>query len=308
MYYPSATSQDVIFSSSPITVGFIGRIARYIRGVNHQKHVFVLSALFICTFMIAAFQNVASYASTRDIAEDYHRQGYDAQINDNYPRALAYYYRAIALDPQNSSYWNDIGLAYELTGEPASAEKAYLRAVKINPSNLAPYANLGYLYQREQNLVKAIYFLQKRVELGDPADPWTKKAREDLEDIYSSTPLLRERYMSAETNRLNLDASQQTRENFKNQMRVASSEYERGLMLLQKQKTVEALKAFNASLAFAPENPKAIKARSEAMRLHRAEQVAQHTEKAMQLINQGNEQAAKQQFREILAIIPNQTN
>ena len=114
--------------------------------------------------------------------------------------------------------------------------------------------------------------------------------------------------MSVETNRLNLDASQQTRENFKNQMRVASSEYERGLMLLQEQKTVEALKAFNASLAFAPENPKVVQARSEAMRLHRAEQVAQHTEKAMQLINQGNEAAAKQQFREILAIIPNQTN
>ena len=308
MYYPSATSQDVILFRSPITVGFVGRITRYIRGGNHQKHVFVLSAFFICTFMIAAFQNVTSYASTRDIAEDYHRQGYDAQINENYPKALAYYYKATAIDPANSSYWNDIGLAYELTGEQASAEKAYLRAIKINPSCLAPYANLGHLYQRKQNLVKAIYFFQKRVELGDPADPWTKKAREDLNDIYSSTPLLRERFMNAETNRLNLQASQQTRENFKNQMRVASSEYKRGLMLLQEQKTLEALKAFNASLAFAPENPKAVQARKEAMRLYRAEQVAQHTEKAMQLINQGNEEAAKQQFREILAIIPNQTN
>jgi|CXWL01.1.fsa_nt_gi tetratricopeptide (TPR) repeat protein len=308
MYYSSATSQDVIFLRSSINVEFIDRIARRIRGFNHQKQVFVLSAFFICTFMIAAFQNSTSYASTREIAEDYHRQGYDAQINDNYSKALAYYYKAAAVDSQNSSYWNDIGLAYESIGDPASAEKAYLRAIKINSSYLAPYANLGHFYKRKQDLVKAIYFFKKRIELGDPADPWTKKAREDLGDVYSSTPLLRERFMNAETNRLNLQASQQTRENFKNQMRVASSEYERGLLLLREQKTVEALKAFNASLAFAPENPKAVQARREAMRLHRVQQVAQHTEKAIELIKQGNEQAAKQQFREILAIIPNQTN
>ena len=308
MYYSSHTSQDVVFFNTPSSAGSIRTSGQRIRGSSIQRRFFVISAFLISAFMITVFQNVTSvYASTRNVAEDYYRQGYDAQRMDNYSQALAFYYKAAAVDPTNSSYWNDIGLAYELMGQAPTAEKAYLRAIKIDPVYLAPYANLGHLYQKQQNIVKAIYFFQKRVELGNPADPWTKKARADLEDIYSSAPLYRERFMRAETKRLNLQTSQQSRENFKSQMRVASSEYERGLLLLKEQKAQEAVKAFNASLAFAPENPKTLEARNEAMRLFRAQQVALHVDKAMQLIDQGNEQAAKQQFREILSIIPNQT-
>jgi tetratricopeptide (TPR) repeat protein len=178
----------------------------------------------------------------------------------------------------------------------------------MNPGFAAPYANLGQLYRRKQNLVKAIYYLQKRVEMGDPTDPWTQKARDDLNDIYSSTPLYRDRFLDAETNRLNLQTSQQTRETFKNQIRVANSEYERGLLLLKQQRTADAIKAFNDSLAFAPENPKVVQARNEAMRQYRAEKVSKQVEKAMQLLHEGHEQAAKQIFSEILTIIPNQPN
>lgn len=306
MYYSSAASLKVTFICNSINAGFIRQTPPRIRG---RKQIFVLSALFMCSFMIAVFLNVTPvYASARDLARSYHRQGYDAQLNDDYTKALAFYYKAAVIDSKNSSYWNDIGLAYEQLDEPASAEKAYLKALQIDPSFLAPYGNLGYLYYRKQNIVKAVYFLNKRIELGDPADPWTQKVREDLDHIYSTTPLYRERFMDAETKRLNLQASEQTRKNFQNQMRVASSEYERGLLLLKEQRTEEALKAFNASLAFAPQNPKAIQARNEAKRLHRAEQVSARVQKAMKLIEQGDEQAAKQQFNDVLAIIPNQPN
>lgn len=306
MYYPSATSHDIISFRGSSGANPLHTKGQRIRGLRKHRS-FVLSAFFLCAIISALVQCVpVSYASNRDIAEDYRRQGYDAQQSDQYSKALAFYYKAAALDPKDASYWNDIGLIYEMMQEEQSAERAYLMALRVDPDYLAPYANLGHLYHRQQNTVKAIEFFQKRVELGNPADPWTQKARKDLEDIYSASPLYRERFMNAETKRLNLQASQQTRENFKNQMRIASSEYERGMTLLEEQRPKEALKAFTASLSFAPQNPKTIKARDRALRMVRAQRIADRVQKAMKLINDGNEQAAKQQFTDILAIFPNQ--
>ena len=307
MYYSSATSQDMVFFDSPSGAGGTETNSRRLRGFRIQYRIIYASAFFLCAFVYFFVQNTDSvYASTRDDAADYRRQGYEAQNNEEYSQAMAFYYKAVAVEPDNASYWNDIGLAYELMGLPASAEKAYLMAIQMDKNYLAPYANLGHFYKKQQNTVKAIYYFQQRVELGNPADPWTRKAREELEDVYVSSPLLRERFLNEETKRLNLEASQKTRDNFKNQMRVASSEYDRGMLLLKEQKAREAEDAFNASLAFAPQNPKSVKAREEARRMIRAQQVTKHVDRAMQFMSQGNEQAAKQQFREILAIIPNQ--
>lgn len=305
MYYSSAASHDMIsFRGTSVASPFHMKGPRT-RG--YRKHrSFVLSAFFFSAIIFALVLYVpASYSSNRDIAEDYRRQGYDAQQSDEYSKALGFYYKAAALDPKDASYWNDIGLVYEMMGERLSAEKAYLTALGVDPNYLAPYANLGHLYHRQQNTVKAVDYFQKRLDLGDPSDPWTQKARKDLEDIYSASPLYRERFMNAETKRLNLQASQQTRENFKNQMRIASSEYERGIALLEEQRPKEALKALTASLSFAPQNPKTIKARDRALRMVRAQRIADRVQKAMHLINEGNEQAAKQQFTDILAIFPN---
>jgi len=308
MYYSSATSQNVKLSSKSKNPDFIAFKPSSGEGRFRYKF-FYLSAFFLCAFFVATFFNISSvYASKREIAEDYHRLGYEAQQNNEYSRALAYYFKASAVDPKNATYWNDIGLTYELLGKSDSALKSYLKAVRIDPKYLAPYANLGYVYQKKQDLVKAIYYLQKRIDLGDPSDPWTQKAREDLNDLYMSSPLYRDRFLDAESKRLNLQASQQTRENFKNQIKVANSEYERGMVLLKEQKSQKAIEAFNASLAFAPENPKVKAARSEAMKLSRAQQVTKRVNEAMLLLNQGNEKAAKQKFSEILAIIPNQAN
>lgn len=306
MYYPSATSHDMKSFNGSSGVKVLSSVPWHLRDFKiQQSYVFFVLVIisFISTFVLCV---PALHASNREIAEEYRRQGYAAQLSDQYSNALTFYYKASALDPKNASYWNDLGLVYELMGQETSAENAYKIALSVNPSYLAPYANLGHLYHRKQNTIKAIEYFQKRVELGDPADPWTQKAREDLEAIFSEAPLYRERFLKAETKRLNLQASQQTRENFKNQMLIASSEYERGMALLEVNKPKEALKAFTLSLTFAPQNPKTIKARDRASKMFRAQQIAERVEKAMQLVNNGNEQGAKQQFKDILAIFPNQ--
>ena len=266
----------------------------------------VISALFLCAVLVVAFQKVSFAHLFTNIAQEYHRQGYDEQLKGNYQTALSFYYKAVALEPENSVYHNDIGLVYVYLDRFDSAEKSYLAAVRIDPQYLPPYTNLGYLYKKKQDLAKAVYYFQKRIDLGGSTDPWRAKIREELEKIYDSAPYFKERFMQAETKRLNLQASQQSRLRFQNQIRVAQAEYQRGMKLLKDRKSLDAFEAFNASLAFAPGNPKVVKARSEALRQHRQQQITKRVDTAMRMIDEGNETAAQQQFREALAIIPNQ--
>jgi tetratricopeptide (TPR) repeat protein len=263
-----------------------------------------VSAVVLFFFSLIAFESTALAGFFSNVAEDYHRSGYQAQLKGDFDEAVTYYYKAVNVDPDNASYFNDLGLAYEHLDRIDDAEQSYLQAIKLNRNFLPPYTNLGFLYKRQQNLAKAASFFQQRIDLGDPTDPWTKKTREELENLYDSSPLFKEKFLKAEAGRMNLQVSEFGRRNFKNQMIVANAEYERGLQLRRSNKFLEAVRAFNSSLAFAPQNPKVIEARDEALQQYRKEQVVQRTQTAIGLLEQGKDQAAKQQFNEILSSIP----
>jgi len=265
-----------------------------------------LSAVFLLTISFVTFPGLSFAGLFSNDAEEYHRSGYEAQLKGDYPEALTNYYKAISVDSENAPYHNDIGLVYEHLGRTNEAEQSYVRAIKLDPEYLPPYTNLGFFYKKKQNLAKAAEYFQKRIDLGNSSDPWTQKAREELEKLYDSTPHFKEKFVKAQAQRMNLQVAESSRRNFKNQMVVANAEYERGLQLYRAHKTVDAIRAFNASLAFAPQNPKVLKARDMAMRQYRKEEVELRAERALEMMNAGNDQAAKKQFDEILTIIPNQ--
>lgn len=116
-------------------------------------------------------------------ARAYRNQGYDAQRRGDIQTAKAFYQKAIVLDPALASAYNDLGTVYESTGFPDAAEQNYLKALKVDPSFLSAYSNLGLFYENKRDLKKAGYYWQKRAELGDPEDPWTKKAYARSYDI-----------------------------------------------------------------------------------------------------------------------------
>ena len=60
------------------------------------------------------------------------------------------------------------------------AEREYQQALSLNPNYLEPHANLAMLYERTGQKEKAIYHWLKRLQLGDPYDPWTARAEERL--------------------------------------------------------------------------------------------------------------------------------
>ena len=63
------------------------------------------------------------------------------------------------------------------------AEESYLKCIQIDPYYLSAYSNLAILYENERKLGKAATCWKKRMDLGDPGDPWTARARQRFEDI-----------------------------------------------------------------------------------------------------------------------------
>src|ERR1700686_2616844 len=53
--------------------------------------------------------------------------------NADLPLAISYYERATAVDPGSSSYWMDLGSAYEMTGNVTGADLAFRNAQKQYP-------------------------------------------------------------------------------------------------------------------------------------------------------------------------------
>jgi tetratricopeptide (TPR) repeat protein len=97
--------------------------------------------------------------------------------------AVAFYKKAAECDPSYAVVQNDLGVIYEIRGYPGAAEECYLKSIQIDPFFLSAYSNLALLYESKHRLDKAAYYWQKRIELSGANDPWTRKARERLDDI-----------------------------------------------------------------------------------------------------------------------------
>ncbi|MCX5700753.1 MAG: tetratricopeptide repeat protein [Candidatus Omnitrophica bacterium] len=116
-------------------------------------------------------------------ARDYREQGLKMQEVGDLDAATKLYQKSEQLDPSYAVVCNDLGIIYEAKGEIDRAEESYLKSINIDPHYLSAYSNLAILYEGERKLGKAAFCWKRRVDLGDPKDPWTLKARQRLEDI-----------------------------------------------------------------------------------------------------------------------------
>jgi tetratricopeptide (TPR) repeat protein len=113
----------------------------------------------------------------------YRKKGLEVQRLGDLDEAIAFYKKAAFCDPAYPVVQNDLGVIYEIRGLPGAAEESYLKAIQIDPLYLSAYSNLALLYENKHRLDKAAVYWQKRVELSSANDPWTRKAKERLEDI-----------------------------------------------------------------------------------------------------------------------------
>lgn len=126
---------------------------------------------------------VAQHEGLKEQAGEYRDQGYQAQINGDLETAIGYYKKAITIDPFNAVAHNDLGVIYEIKGFKEKAEEHYLQSIKLDPYSQSAYFNLANLYEEQGDLRRAAGFWKKRIELGDPNDPWTQKAILRLQNI-----------------------------------------------------------------------------------------------------------------------------
>ena len=130
------------------------------------------------------------------------KKGLQLQRLGNLDEAIVFYKRAALSDPAYPVVQNDLGVIYEIKGLPGAAEESYLKAIQIDPLYLSAYSNLALLYENKHRLDRAAVYWQKRVELSSTNDPWTRKAKERLEDIRlvsgdKTPPLAREQEIFA---------------------------------------------------------------------------------------------------------------
>jgi tetratricopeptide (TPR) repeat protein len=205
------------------------------------------------------------------------------------------------LGVENSVLFNDMGVLYEAIDLNNRAEQYYLKAIQSDANYLPAYMNLAYLYQRLGRKEKAAWYFQKRCELGDPADPWAQKAKEELLVI---KPEYLEWIQSLEADSLNKQLVAQSRDEFYQQVKLGQEHYMKGENLFKQGKYKEAMKEYDLALNFTPENPKISDARKKVILAMAKESVKENSEQAIKRLEMGDTVSARHEIEKILTTIP----
>lgn len=118
----------------------------------------------------------------------YREMGLESQNEGELQEALAYYQKAIAMDPQYPLTYNDAGVVLEGMERPDLAKIMYLKAIEVAPNYPDSYSNLAIIYENEGNYTDAVTCWMKRATLGPPNDPWAEAARRRIGDIAKAYP------------------------------------------------------------------------------------------------------------------------
>jgi len=259
----------------------------------------IIALLFFISCII--FHTYGFTGIKEQTAEEYRALGYAQQQEGNYSEALAYYTKATSLGVENTVLLNDMGVLFEDIDFYAKAEEHYLRAIQKDPRYLPPYMNLAYLYQRFGRMQEAKKFFKLRFELGDAADPWAQKAREELLKI---DPGYREWIMRLEADSLNAQLEAKSYEEFYEGIKKSQEHYLMGRNLFQKGDYEAALKEYDYALHWTPKNPKVIEARRKTVLEIAKQDVKEQSKEALRRLEVGDTLSARHEIQKILTTIP----
>jgi tetratricopeptide (TPR) repeat protein len=106
--------------------------------------------------------------------EAWDRLGRYNQLNFASPdpsAAILNYQRALQDDPRSSTYWMDLGSAYEDTGDIGKAREAYERGVAVYPISAAAAWNYGNFLLRQQDYENAYPQIRRAVSMDSSLLP-----------------------------------------------------------------------------------------------------------------------------------------
>lgn len=280
----------------------------------------ILFLLGITPFLFAqeASSNIASqssYIKSKDLSELqkqarlYRSQGLEFQKAGNLESAMSLYQRAVELDPSYAVVYNDLGILYEVKGLIERAEQSYLQAIKIDPNFLSPYSNLALLYENKRQLDKAAHYWNKRIELGSSDDLWTQEAKKRLDDLTQVIPELRQRYIEEEIIKLNKEISEKQKIKELEELKEAQERLKLAKELYNNAQYKQAIDELNRVLSLNPQAQDVLammetaKAKLiEQQKKANIQKMQEHFQNGMRYYQQGNPQAAKEEFNKIIEL------
>lgn len=92
---------------------------------------------------------------------------------NNYSKALSALQKAIAIEPEISSYWLEIGNTYQNLKMTAKAANAYEQALRLKPKNTEAMTALAYNKLGDKNYTQALTLSQSLLKIDQTKeDPW----------------------------------------------------------------------------------------------------------------------------------------
>ncbi len=108
-------------------------------------------------------------AMEKKIPRAFDLAGVCARETGDYAGAKDLFSKALALDPNNASVHNNLGLLYAMDQHPQKARKSFEKAVALDPGHPAYLNNLGFLLLSQKSYSQAETWLEKSLSLN-PAD------------------------------------------------------------------------------------------------------------------------------------------
>jgi len=247
----------------------------------------IITSIVVLQFVLYCFIPHISLAS-EDAQVDaikYRIKGYMYQRKGRFQEAMRMYAKAVEADPFYACAHNDLGVLYEQKGLLKKAEEQYLEALRIDPAYTAVYTNLALLYERQGETGKAHAYWARRVEAGDPYDPWTIKAaqrRDELglmaqremepeveaieeepeievveEKVVLPEPVSKEEAAAISAKRIAREMAAKKLELKKGKVAQAQGKFKEGLGFYKKRNYEAAMVAFHGALEFDPAHKRA---------------------------------------------------
>jgi Flp pilus assembly protein TadD len=115
----------------------------------------------------------------------YSRRGNVYGRKGQFDKAIADYNKAIEINPKDAMAYNNRGVEYQNKGQYDRAVADYNKAIELNSKYAFPYYNIGCIYSLQNNLSKALKYLELALQNGWDDFDWINKDT-DWDNIRSS--------------------------------------------------------------------------------------------------------------------------
>lgn len=103
--------------------------------------------------------------------------------------AIDEYNEAIKIEPTNEKFHYQKGVCYLLLKQEDNAIRAFIEVLKINPANSTTHLRMAWLFQRKENLKKAVYHFDKVYEHSKNIEERVKSKITIIKTLYKINKL-----------------------------------------------------------------------------------------------------------------------